>query len=46
MKSVAKIIADAMTKFKCKMSCCCQSKCSMGDIPTSPTPTIKNSVDL
>ena len=32
MKSIAKILADAIVKIKCKfkIKCCCQSECSQG----------------
>ncbi len=32
MKSIAKIVADAIVKIKCKfkIKCCCQSECSQG----------------
>ena len=46
MKKIAKALIDAITRLKCKMSCCCKSSCVMGEVPPSPCPVIKNSVDL
>jgi hypothetical protein len=46
MKKIAKALIEAIVKLKCKMSCCCQSKCTLGDVPPSPCPIIKHSVEL